>query len=1170
MISPRLIIAWICLLLFVSTDNLCAQTVITQQNGRYRICKGDVTDSDNAFNKSDYNHNENSTLTLSIPGAKSITLNFTSFCTEKDNDVLRIFNGKDTFAGLIGSWSGNVGPGTVNSTDSFITLHFKSDKSIACTGWKASVLVKTIKPTPLKFSQPSPSIIPTTCKDSVVRLVTDIAIPCDSINAFNTSVSGPGGLKISKVKAINCVNGKSQLFDLYLSPQIGTNGNYRITHTHGYRDFCDSVYPLTSTYNFVIKNCPILVLLTTNRDTICKGDCVQLSLKVSGGDSSKYKYTWTPAGLSGKGPITQCPTLNRKYTIKVDDGVAVPGFDTLDIVVLDPPKAQLDTTVCYYNPNFQLRATPAGGTWKGSGIVNSKTGEFKPNSVWGTVKVWYQIGSCADTVLVTVTAPYNYENVFCPNKNAYPLYWYGPAGGTWTGPKTTTNGMFTPDTAGTYILTYTWKGCTSKKTVFVQSIVVPPVDTVCESVTAAKLTFAPKGLYPNYFVGLQNYYTGDYNPSLMGGPKNYNIIYVAQGGCRDTTVLTVLPSDAGLNDTFCPSAGIQTLKSFRPNTKYSWIGKGLNGAGNLYNPDWWSAASKSNIDTLVLKTAKCTDRKFVYLLPVRVIQPDTLKFCKEDTFASFVAKGVVVSIPGGNWTGHPAVKNKGFDPRISGPGVFKVRYSNKGCDDTMVVLVKDKPIVQLDTSICKNSNNLRLYSKDKNGVFWGVGITQSSGVFSPSVAGFGNHTIQYKSSEGCLNSVNISVDTVAKIQFLQPLWYCFKDSSFALKAIPNGGKWSGNGVVDSLFNPAMALQGNHKILYRIQLGACVSLDSTLHTVNAPLNIVISPKSDSVCYGSILTFDATTTGGLQGKHQLGWSHGQTGNKTYYIAQASNRLIGVVSDGCSDMAMDTAQIVVHPRVWAKVSVSDTVCRGVMGWAKISLGNGNPAKLQWSHDPQYIQDTLWAFPDNTYRVTITDKTSGCTVDTTIEIPGYKAIQAGFSIQKQSEGDCLSPLDETALFINQSSGGTTGTWFWGDGSQTPFLPNINPTHQYSGLLPFYSVKLAIRNEGGCADTMVKDVCYHDTVIVYMPNTFTPNGDGLNDEYRPVIYGSTEYKLMIINRWGEIIYQSTDKNTNWDGTKGNKNCPEGVYAVVLEFKGQRQSKRFVRSSITLLRPKSP
>jgi gliding motility-associated-like protein len=62
----------------------------------------------------------------------------------------------------------------------------------------------------------------------------------------------------------------------------------------------------------------------------------------------------------------------------------------------------------------------------------------------------------------------------------------------------------------------------------------------------------------------------------------------------------------------------------------------------------------------------------------------------------------------------------------------------------------------------------------------------------------------------------------------------------------------------------------------------------------------------------------------------------------------------------------------------------------------------------------------------------------------------------------------------------------------------------------------------------------------------------------------------MIINRWGEIIYQSTDKNTNWDGTKGNKNCPEGVYAVVLEFKGQRQSKRFVRSSITLLRPKSP
>lgn len=1158
------------LLWFSYNVSAFAQTTVAQQNGRYRICKGNITDSDKALNKSDYDHNENSTMTLSIPGAKSITLSFSSFCTEKDNDILRIYDGKDTFAKLLGTWSGNIGPGNVSSTDSFITLHFKSDKSITCSGWKASVVVQTIKPTPFKFLQASAGISLPSCKDSIIKLATDFAIPCDSFTLLNTAITGPNGVKITKVRALNCSGGKSQLFELTIAGGMNLNGLYKISHQHGYRDYCDSVYSLQSLYNFSMSNCPINVNLSSTRDTICKGDCIQLTLKVTGGDSTKYKYTWTPAALSGKGPITQCLTSNRIFTIKVEDGSSIPGYDTLKIIVLDPPKAQVDTTVCYYNPNFQLRASPPGGVWKGSGIVNAKTGEFKPNSVWGTVKVWYQIGSCADTVLVTVTAPYNYENVFCPNKNAYPLYWYGPAGGTWTGPKTTPNGLFTPDTAGTYTLTYTWKGCVSKKTVFVQPIQVAQFDTVCESSTSATLNFSPKGLYPNYFPGLVNYYYGTYNPSLMGGPKNYNIIYVAQGGCRDTTLLTVLPSDAGLNDTFCPSAGNQILKPFRPNVNYTWSGKGINGVGNLYNPGWWSPSAKSNIDTLTLKTAKCVDRKLVHIVSVQVIQPDTLKFCLEDTFSTFVAKGVKVSIPGGIWSGHKAIKNNGFDPRISGPGLYKIRYANKGCDDTLLVWVKDKPIIQIDTSICLNVNQLNLFNKDKKGVFWGPGITQNTGVFVPGVAGPGSHVIQYKSSEGCINSVKIQVDTLVKITFAHPTWYCFKDSLFPLTALPSGGSWFGNGVVDSFVNSAIAKQGRHKINYRVQKGACLSKDSMYIDVNTPLNIDLSTNSDSVCYGKILTIDAVTTGGISGKHVINWSHGQSGNKTFYIANKSGNLIGKVSDGCSDVASDTANIHVFPRVWALASVSDTVCRGLKGWAKISLGNGNPSTRIWSHDPNFQGDTMWAYADNVYRLTLKDNVTGCFADTSIEIPGYKAIQAGFSIQKQSSGDCLSPLDETALFFNQSTGGTQGNWFWGDGTNTPFSPTSNPSHRFDGKSVIYKIMLAIQNEGGCSDTSTKEICYHDTVILYMPNVFTPNGDGLNDFYQPAIFGATEYEITIFNRWGELVYQSNDGNAAWDGRCGGKDCPEGVYAVMLQYRGQRMSKRFARSSVTLMRPKSP
>ena len=1147
---------------------LHSQTILKQKNGIFRICRGSITDSDAGMNKIDYDHNENTTLTLSIPGAKSITLKFSNFCTEKDNDVLRIFDGKDTSASLIGKWSGNSGPGTVVSKDSAITLHFKSDKSIACSGWKAQVIITMIAPSRVKFSQPSPLIATPNCKDSIFRFVLDQPMPCDSISIGNTSLSGPSNPSIKKITAINCSKGMTQLIEIKTQSGLNLNGQYTLTHKHGYRDFCDSIYPLTTVYKFSITNCPIVVSLKSDKDTICRGDCVKITLSATGGDSSKYTYNWTPSSLSGKGPFNKCLTSNQRYIVKVQDGTSTPASDTIDIVVLAPPSAQQDTEVCYYNNIFKLRATPAGGTWKGPGIVNGATGEFKPSLVYGATKVWYQIGSCTDTVIVTVWAPWNLENMFCPSKSAIPLYWYGPAGGTWSGPKTTTTGIFKPDTAGKYSLTYTWKGCTSLKTVYVQAIVVPKFDTICESVVNAKLKFAPLGLYPQYFSGLTNYYYGTYEPSRMGGPKNYNILYVTQNGCRDTTRLTLLPGDAGLNDTFCPSAGKQPLKTFRPNNNYSWKSKGINGVGDIYDPSWWKAG-KSNIDTLVINTPTCQDKKLVYIINNQILKPDTLFFCKEDTTTLIINKGVITSIAGGIWTGLGVVKKQSFNPQITGPGLFKIIYSSKGCDDTLLVVVRNKPLIQLDTSICLIDKPITLYKKDTKGIFWGTGITNSTGIFSPSKAGMGKQVINYRSSSGCLNTVNIVVDTVLSIKFNSPTFFCSKDSLFTLQAQPAGGTFYGTGVIGANINPKLARLGNLKVYYNLSLNACATKDSMSFVVNSPLSVSVTPRNDSVCYGTILTLNALISGGIVANQKINWSHGQNGLKTFYIGNQNGNLIITGSDGCSDNAADTAKIYVYPRIWSIASVSDTVCRGLNGWARVKLGNGNPYKTKWSHDPSYKKDTLIAPADNRYRVTITDNETGCFGDTTVEIPGYQAIQAGFTIQKSFNTECLTPLDQTATFINQSAGGTRGIWKWGDGKSSLFDPFANPTHTFDGLETTYRVMLAIENYGGCKDTAWEEICYHDTIFAFIPNAFSPNGDGINDELDCQLYGATETTVYIMNRWGEIVFESTEISQRWNGDSAGKPCPEGVYAVVVEFKGNHQAKRVLSSSVTLLRPKS-
>ncbi|MEY4041478.1 MAG: hypothetical protein RL233_1009, partial [Bacteroidota bacterium] len=623
-----------------------------------------------------------------------------------------------------------------------------------------------------------------------------------------------------------------------------------------------------------------------------------------------------------------------------------------------------------------------------------------------------------------------------------------------------------------------------------------------------------------------------------------------------------------LNDTFCPSAGKQTLKSFRPNANYSWSGKGIVGVGNIYDPSWWKLG-KSNIDTLVLTSPKCQDRKFVYIIDNQITKPDTLFFCKEDTTSLISAKGVTTTIAGGIWSGPGILKKLYFNPQVTGPGTFKIRYSSKGCDDTLIVVVRDKPIIQTDTSICLIGKPIVLFKKDKNGLFWGNGITNSSGLFSPMTSGKGKQIISYRASTGCLNSVNIFVDTVPIIRFNTPTFYCAKDSLFPLQASPNGGTFTGTGVIGNNINPKIARLGNLKFYYAININACATKDSMAFVVNTPLSVSVTPQKDSVCYGSIVTLNASISGGIVANQKISWSHGQTGLKTFYIGNKSGNLIITGSDGCSDNVSDTAKIVVHPRVWVSATISDTVCRGLDGWALIKLGNGNPFKNTWSHDPNYKKDTLFAPADNRYRATITDTKTGCYGDTTIEIPGYQAIQAGFSIQKSTNTNCLTPLDQMATFFNQSIGGTRGTWHWGDGKNNLFDPASNPTHTFDGLQTMYHVMLSIENEGGCKDTAWEDVCYHDTIFAFLPNAFSPNGDGINDELDCRLYGATESTVYIINRWGEVVFESTDLNTRWNGESAGKPCPEGVYAVVVKFKGNHQSKRVLSTSVTLLRPKS-
>ena len=130
---------------------------------------------------------------------------------------------------------------------------------------------------------------------------------------------------------------------------------------------------------------------------------------------------------------------------------------------------------------------------------------------------------------------------------------------------------------------------------------------------------------------------------------------------------------------------------------------------------------------------------------------------------------------------------------------------------------------------------------------------------------------------------------------------------------------------------------------------------------------------------------------------------------------------------------------------------------------------------------------------------------------------------------------------------------WDFGDiasSANNSTLPN--PAHSYENA-GTYSVWLVAFTSEGCRDTVMHQIYIEGEFAVYIPNTFTPDGNGLNDIFQPKGVGIDEssYKMYIFDRWGEIIFTSTEFKKGWDGkVKGTDTFAEqGVYTYKILVK---------------------
>lgn len=224
-----------------------------------------------------------------------------------------------------------------------------------------------------------------------------------------------------------------------------------------------------------------------------------------------------------------------------------------------------------------------------------------------------------------------------------------------------------------------------------------------------------------------------------------------------------------------------------------------------------------------------------------------------------------------------------------------------------------------------------------------------------------------------------------------------------------------------------------------------------------------------------------------------------------------------------------------------------------------------LSYPVDEQY--DITWDFGDgsgstevsplHTYTTLGTFTVSlnivsplGCQIDTTWEdlITVLPSPVADFTYFP----DQLSNLQPTASFTDQSIEAIKWKWSFGNSG---ISIEQNPVYTFpdTGL---QAVVLVVFHESGCTDTTIQYLDVVPEVRYFLPNAFTPNGDGTNDGFRGngSLEGATGFSLSIWNRYGEKLFETDDPNLAWNGRKDNtgKLAPQGVYVVLVNFKGPR------------------
>jgi|GEM_PF-1764577 len=169
-------------------------------------------------------------------------------------------------------------------------------------------------------------------------------------------------------------------------------------------------------------------------------------------------------------------------------------------------------------------------------------------------------------------------------------------------------------------------------------------------------------------------------------------------------------------------------------------------------------------------------------------------------------------------------------------------------------------------------------------------------------------------------------------------------------------------------------------------------------------------------------------------------------------------------------------------------------------------------------------------------------------------------FTVPAGVKGNYLPPDTTKCDYSTISVGAlrTFDSYLWSSGQSTSTIPILNP-----GLYT-----LQVTDSNGCIGT--DSISITDSTCpqyVYLPNAFTPNGDGKNDIFRPIFAGAAiSFRFAVYDRWGRAVFVTTTPGAGWDGTTGGSQQPAGTYVWECVYQLYQEPERMQRGTVILIR----